>query len=110
VSYLTAMPTLDDTGLLLDLLREAGDEPVTLDELEIVGVRDAARALLELELAGHTVHRVYEDPARGRRVTCVTLTPPPPSPDLPDATDGRLLAGALLGALFVLLVAAARRR
>ena len=65
----------DDRRLLLDLLREAGDEPVTLDELEIVGVGDPARALLALEEAGHAVSRVYDTAASGRRVTCVRLRP-----------------------------------
>lgn len=65
---------VDETHLLLDLLREAGDEAVTLDELQIVGVRDPAAALLALELAGHSVHRVYEQPS----VTCIRLGAPAP--------------------------------
>ena len=40
------MHALDDTTRLLDLLREAGEEAVTLDELEVAGVRDPAAALL----------------------------------------------------------------
>ena len=49
-----------DTMVMLDLLEEAGDEAVTLDELGVAGVRDPAQALLELELAGPG------DPARAR--------------------------------------------
>jgi hypothetical protein len=82
------MRTLDETHRLLELLREAGDEPVSLDELTVVGLRDPARALLELELAGHHVHRVYETGRRGR-LTCVRLAPDrqdatAPAPDRPD--------------------------
>jgi hypothetical protein len=65
-----------DTIQLLELLREAGDEAVTLDELAIVGVRDPARALRALEEAGHAVQRVSERPGRGRAVTCVRLAAP----------------------------------
>ena len=106
------MPTLDDTGRLLDLLQEAGAEPVTLDELEIVGVIDPARALFELERAGHAVHRVYEN-----RITCVRLAgpddvpseppPPPPGEAPPRAPSGLALLVLLLVALGVM---AARRR
>ena len=112
------MTLLEDTGLLLDLLREAGDEAVTLDELQVVGVRDPARALFELELAGHAVRRVPDASAPGRRLTCVRLAPPgaaapAPAPAAPPAaaTDvSRIALGALVGALLVLLLAAARRR
>jgi hypothetical protein len=57
-----------DTMVMLDLLEEAGDEAVTLDELGVAGVRDPARALLELELAGLEIQRVlvraeHEGPA-----------------------------------------------
>jgi|SRR5215218_8130935 len=65
-----------DTVQLLELLLEAGDEAVTLDELAIVGVRDPAGALRELEDAGHAVQRVRERPERGRAVTCVRLAAP----------------------------------
>jgi hypothetical protein len=66
--------------LLLDLLREAGDEAVTLDELEVAGVREPALALLELEEAGHAVSRVFDTTARGRLVTCVRLGEAGPAP------------------------------
>jgi hypothetical protein len=103
------MDLLEDTGLLLDLLREAGDEAVTLDELEVVGVRDPARALLQLELAGHAVSRVV-DATHPRQVPCVRLAPAPaPAAPVP-AADHRLLAAGVLGLLLVLLVALGRRR
>ena len=66
------MLTLADTDLLLDLLREADDEPVTLDELGVAGVRDPAAALRALEEAGHAVTRV-RDMRATRPVTCVRL-------------------------------------
>jgi hypothetical protein len=72
-----------DTTQLLELLREAGDEAVTLDELAIVGVRNPARALRELEEAGHAVQRVHERPARGRAVICVRLAGPSTEPARP---------------------------
>ena len=118
------MYALDESDLLLDLLREAGDEPVTLDELHVVGVQEPAEALLALELAGHAVHRVYESSSRpGRTVACVRLgAPRPVAADTPEptlrpepepvpepATDGRLVAGALV-ALLLLLVLGLRRR
>src|SRR5687768_6926417 len=64
------MHALDDTARLYDLLLEAGDEPVTLDELAIVGIQDPASTLLDLELAGHAVHRVIDN-----RAECVRLAP-----------------------------------
>jgi hypothetical protein len=59
-----------DTAVLLDLLREAGEEAVTLDELAVAGVRDPARALHALEEAGHAVQRLHDN-----RFTCVRLAP-----------------------------------
>jgi hypothetical protein len=72
-----------DTTQLLELLREAGDEAVTLDELAIAGVRDPAGALRALEEAGHAVQRVHERPARGRAVICVRLAGPSTEPARP---------------------------
>src|SRR4051812_41361130 len=66
------------TARLLELLREAGDERVSLDELEVAGAPDPARTLFELELAGFTLERVYETAARGP-VECVRLTSPEPA-------------------------------
>jgi hypothetical protein len=117
------MHVLDESDLLLDLLREAGDEPVTLDELHVVGVHDPAQALLALELAGHSVHRVYE---LGDAAMCVRLgaprpaavTPPPaveppaprvaaaaPAPRAATGPDRRFLLGAVLAALVLLVLA-----
>ena len=70
------MRALDDTDRLLDLLREAGGEPVSLDELAIAGVADPAVALLDLELAGVALARV-QDTRADRRITCVRLLAPP---------------------------------
>lgn len=98
------MHALDESDLLLDLLREAGDEPVTLDELQIVGVRSPAEALLALELAGHAVHRVYDN-----RAECVRLGPAPmPTPAPGHASGGpdmRIVLGAVLAALVLVLLA-----
>jgi hypothetical protein len=57
-----------DTDLLLDLLLEAGDEPVTLDELAVAGVPDPSATLRALEQAGHCVNRVFDE-----RHECVVL-------------------------------------
>jgi hypothetical protein len=116
-----------DTIQLLELLREAGDEAVTLDELAIVGVRDPARALRALEEAGHAVQRVSERPGRGRAVTCVRFSAPgatpapapapplpaplPPRPlatarSAPAPAGSRLLAAAAVGVLLLVLVRA----
>jgi pyruvate/2-oxoglutarate dehydrogenase complex dihydrolipoamide acyltransferase (E2) component len=113
-----------DTTHLLELLREAGDEAVTLDELAIVGVRDPAGALRALEAAGHAVQRVPERPRRGRPVTCVRLAraaperpavaappavPPPPAappPAAPARARRGLLAATALGVLLLVVVRA----
>jgi hypothetical protein len=61
-----------DTTVMLELLEEAGTEAVTLDELGVAGVRDPARALLDLELAGLEIQRVLvREPERD--VECVRL-------------------------------------
>jgi hypothetical protein len=67
-----------DTVVMLELLEEAGEEAVTLDELGVAGVRDPARALLELELAGLGIQRVLvgDDLGRGA-VECVRLAAAP---------------------------------
>jgi hypothetical protein len=107
-----------DTIQLLELLREAGDEAVTLDELAVVGVRDPAAALRTLEESGHAVQRVYERPGRGRPVTCVRLAPPapvvvrppvraaPPARRVGPAVPPRLIRAAALGLLALLLARA----
>ena len=70
MSYGAGMDALDDTLRLYDLLREAGEDPVTLDELAVAGVADPARALLDLELTGHAISRVVDE-----RTECVRLAP-----------------------------------
>jgi hypothetical protein len=62
-----------ETNQLLALLREAGEEAVTLDELAVVGVRDPAGTLRALEEAGHAVQRVEERHEAGPAVVCVRL-------------------------------------
>ena len=105
------MATLDETGRLLDLLREAGGEPVSLDELAIAGgLADPAVALLDLELAGHAVARV-QDTRADRRITCVRLRAedeqPPAAPATTPGADRRPVV--LLTLAVLLLVALARR-
>jgi hypothetical protein len=110
-----------DTIQLLELLREAGDEAVTLDELAVVGVRDPARTLRALEEAGHAIQRVRERPGRGHAVTCVRLAAPAPAVVRPPVRvaprsaarphpDGRLLGGAAAGGLLALALARALSR
>lgn len=112
------MRTLDDPDRLLDLLREAGDEPVSLDELAIVGVADPASALHALELAGHAVHRV-SDLRSDRPVTCVRLAGPgapgapavasAPVAEASRATTHRRLLVALPALALTLLLISSRR-
>jgi hypothetical protein len=123
-----------DTMVMLDLLEEAGEEPVTLDELGVAGVRDPARALLELELAGLEIQRVLVRAERaGAAHECIRLAQPPigaparaeqptvelaavapkpsagplPEPAAPAQTSLRGLFA--LGVLLALLVLALRR-
>jgi cell division septation protein DedD len=66
--------TLDPrASRLLALMHEADTEAVTLDELEIAGVEDPARALHALELAGFTFERVTDRTATRETVECVRL-------------------------------------
>jgi hypothetical protein len=68
-----------DTMVMLDLLQEAGQEAVTLDELGVAGVQDPARALLELELLGLEIQRVLVRGDRAERAfECVRLAPAEP--------------------------------
>ncbi|MEA2320709.1 MAG: hypothetical protein QOD81_559 [Solirubrobacteraceae bacterium] len=98
-----------DTAVLLDLLREAGEEAVTLDELAVAGVRDPARALHALEEAGHAVQRVHDN-----RFTCVRLAPPGERLPAPRATTvadrPRIPAAGVLGGIALLAVVAAGAR
>ena len=108
LAYPGTMTLLAESDLLLELLREAGHEAVTLDELQIVGVRDPARALLELELAGHAVQRVYD-----QRTPCVRLGAPEPdlepvrAPEPPRTAgpDLRVVLAGVLGVLVLVLLA-----
>jgi len=75
-----------DTMVMLELLEEAGEEAVTLDELGVAGVHDPARALLELELAGLEIQRVLVRAERGPAIECVRLADPRrgrPAPEQP---------------------------
>ena len=114
-----------DTMVMLDLLQEAGQEAVTLDELGVAGVQDPAKALLELELLGLEIQRVL---VRGdhaqREFECVRLAPaepeqptvelaavaPAPGP-APPADEARSRAqGIVLLAVLLAVVALILRR
>src|SRR5690348_3496021 len=105
-----------DTTVMLDLLHEAGDEAVTLDELGVAGVHDPAGALLALELAGLGIQRgLVRDDRGDRAVECIRLAPPEheqptvelaavtprtaPVPPAPAARTSRVPAFLLLGLL-----------
>jgi hypothetical protein len=45
---------------LLERLRQAGEQSVTLDELRAGGIHFPAVVIGELELHGYTIERVYE--------------------------------------------------
>jgi hypothetical protein len=82
--------TLDSrASLLLELMREADDEAVTLDELEIAGIEDPATALLTLERAGFGLERVIDTTERGRELPCVRLARPTWPIDAPPAPPAR---------------------
>ena len=121
--------------VMLDLLQEAGEEPVTLDELGVAGVRDPARALLELELAGLEIQRVLVRAERaGAAHECIRLAQPPagasapveqptvelaavtprapaaaPEPESPGPAPASLRGLVALGVLLALLALALRR-
>ena len=114
-----------DTMVMLDLLQEAGDEAVTLDELGIAGVREPAKALLELELSGLQIQRVL---VRGdgaeRTFECVRLAQdepeqptvelaavvPRPAPEAGSVESRSRAHGIVLLAVLVALVALLLRR
>ena len=121
--------------VMLDLLEEAGDEAVTLDELGVAGVRDPARALLELELAGLEIQRVLVRAQHaGPAFECVRLArhaasaepapeqptvelaavaprAPEPEPEAPAAEPkGTPLRGIVLLAVLLSLLALVLRR
>jgi hypothetical protein len=97
-----------DTMVMLDLLQEAGQEAVTLDELSVAGVQDPARALLELELLGLGIQRVL---VRGdhaeRAFECVRLAAAAPEQPGGSRSPAR---GIVLLAVLLALVALVLRR
>jgi hypothetical protein len=66
--------TLADTQQqrMLERLRRAGTQPVTLDELRAGGIDFPAAVLSELELNGYVIERVYD----GGRLLGVRLLEP----------------------------------
>jgi hypothetical protein len=52
---------------LLGVLREADGRPVGLSALTEAGIDDPARAIYELERAGHRIEREYAELTTGRR-------------------------------------------
>ena len=109
-----------DTMVMLDLLQEAGQEAVTLDELGVAGVQDPAKALLELELLGLEIQRVL---VRGdhaeRPFECVRLAqaePEQPTVELaavrprPVQEPRSRAQGIVLLAMLLALVALILRR
>ena len=117
-----------DTMVMLDLLQEAGQEAVTLDELGVAGVQDPAKALLELELLGLEIQRVLVRGDQAERTfECVRLAqaePEQPTVELaavmprpeparagPPADGSRSRAqGIVLLAVLLALVALVLRR
>lgn len=109
-----------DTMVMLDLLQEAGQEAVTLDELGVAGVRDPAKALLELELLGLEIQRVLVRGDHAQRAfECVRLAqaePEQPTVELaavaprPAEQPRSRAQGIVLLALLLALVALVMRR
>jgi hypothetical protein len=63
---------------MLERLRSAGPQPVTLDQLRAAGIDFTAVVIGELELNGYVIERVYE---HGRQIGVrlfETETPDPP--------------------------------
>jgi len=87
--------TLDSRATqLLELMREADDEAVTLDELAIAGIEDPATALLTLERAGFGLERVIDTTERGREVPCVRLARTTWPIDAPDPAPAPVAQGS----------------
>jgi hypothetical protein len=116
-----------DTMVMLDLLQEAGDEAVTLDELGVAGVRDPAKALLELELSGLQIQRVLvhcdhaertfecvrlaQDEPEQPTVELAAVVPRPAAAPEPSSEGSRSRAyGIVLLAVLLALVALLLRR
>ncbi len=80
--------TLADTQQqrLLELLRQAGHQPVAFSELHAGGIDFPAAVVSELELVGYAIERVYD---HGRLIGVRLLEPEPP--DTPAAHRRRRL-------------------
>ena len=61
--------------LLLERLREAGDEAVAFAELHAAGIAFPAAVVSELELNGYAIERVHD---HGRPIGVRLLKPEPP--------------------------------
>ena len=77
---------------MLERLRSAGQQPVTLDQLRASGIDFPAVVIGELELNGYVIERVYE---HGRQigVACWRPTPPIHRPRVGDP-DGAEFRGS----------------
>jgi hypothetical protein len=62
--------------LLLERLREAGDQPVAFAELHAAGIAFPAAVISELELNGYAIERVHD---HGRLLGVRLLQPEPPN-------------------------------
>ena len=62
---------------MLERLRSAGQQPVTLDQLRAGGIDFPAVVIGELELNGYVIERVYE---HGRQIGVRLLTEAPDPP------------------------------
>ncbi len=69
--------TLADTQQqrLLELLRQAGHQPVAFAELHAGGIDFPAAVVSELEMSGYAIERVYD---HGRLIGLRLLEPEPP--------------------------------
>lgn len=80
----TSDPYQERRERLLELLRAAGDRPVTLTELETAGFHMPATEIYELELAGYPIEHVHwrtvgGSPQVGFRLLGPSPAPPPSS-------------------------------
>ena len=62
---------------MLERLRSAGNQPVTLDQLRASGIDFPAVVIGELDLNGYEIERVYE---HGRQIGVRLLEPETPDP------------------------------
>ncbi len=75
--------------LLLEHLREAGDQAVAFAELHASGIAFPAAVVSELELSGYVIERVDDN---GRPVGVRLLQPEPPRHTHPSATTAAPIA------------------